>query len=256
MGSVRRPSPGVRRNGRGSADGGLLFESQPATDRIRSPTRPSPPPCEVNRGAPACDQVTVARNVCKAGGLSNANKLLTFAKLAGAGLLLGIVFATPGRGADVSEAELAEIALNAISPASTPRYISMTTLTGPRSTTPPATVEHTTGATPAERNCLWAKLHREGTSGPVRRERDGKLESNEAAAPTGYRGLPGRSRRPFPPQYLQFRVQPVDNYPEADRAAAGTLQTAGITLSWQARWADPANPDAASPPTLTPGRKR
>ena len=41
------------------------------------------------------------------------------------------------------------------------------------------TVEHPSGATPAERDCLWATLHREGTldrSGPNGRE----IRVNEA----------------------------------------------------------------------------
>lgn len=96
-------------------------------------------------------------------------------------------------------------------------------------------------------------MHREGTldrTGPNGRE----TRVNEALllqVIAAYLTVPP----PIPPQYLQFRVQPVDSYPAADRAAVGALQTAGITLTWQARWADPANPDAASPPTLAPGRK-
>ena len=52
---------------------------------------------------------------------------------------------------------------------------------------------------------------------------------------------------------LKVRFGIPDDYPAAARAAIGTLQTAGITLAWQARWADPANPDAAPPATLAPG---
>jgi hypothetical protein len=175
------------------------------------------------------------------------------ARLAGAGLLLGIVFATPGR-ADVSEAELAQIALNAVSLCVHAALYQHDGLDAAALYHAALLVEHPAGATPAERNCLWAKLHREGTpdrSGPNGRE----TRVNEALllqVIAAYLTIPP----PIPPQYLQFRVQPVDNYPAADRAAAGTLQTAGVTLSWQARWADPANPDAASPPTLTPGRRR
>jgi len=54
-----------------------------------------------------------------------------------------------------------------------PRYTSTTASTRPRSTKLPLTTEHPAGATPVERDCLWAKLHREGTldrSGPNGRE--------------------------------------------------------------------------------------
>jgi hypothetical protein len=97
-------------------------------------------------------------------------------------------------------------------------------------------------------------LHREGTldrSGPNGRE----TRVNEALllqVIAAYLMIPPS----IPPQYLQFRLQPIDSYPSADRAAAGTLQTAAVTLMWQAEWADPANPDAASPTTLIPGRRR
>jgi len=176
-----------------------------------------------------------------------------FARLAGAGLLLGIAFATQAR-AEVSEAELAQIALNAISLCVHAALYQHDGLDAAALYHAALMVEHPVGATPAERDCLWARLHREGTldrSGPNGRE----TRVNEALllqVIAAYLTIPP----PIPPQYLQFRVQPVDSYPAADRAAAGTLQTAAVTLTWQARWADPANPDAASPPTLTPGRRR
>jgi hypothetical protein len=176
-----------------------------------------------------------------------------FARLAGASLLLGIAF-TATATAEVSEAELAQIALNAISLCVHAALYQHDGLDAAALYHAALMVEHPAGATPAERNCLWAKLHREGTldrSGPNGRE----TRVNEALllqVIAAYLTIPP----PIPPQYLQFRVQPVESYPAADRAAAGTLQTAGVTLTWQARWADPANPDAASPPTLTPGRKR
>ncbi len=176
-----------------------------------------------------------------------------FARLASAGLLLGIAFATQAR-AEASEAELWQVGLNAISLCVHAALYQHDGLDAVALYHAALMVEHPAGATPVERDCLWAKLHREGTldrSGPNGRE----TRVNEALllqVIAAYLTIPP----PIPPQYLQFRVQPVDSYPAADRAAAGTLQTAGVALTWQARWADPANPDAASPPTLTPGRKR
>jgi hypothetical protein len=174
-------------------------------------------------------------------------------RLAGAGLLISIAFATHAR-AEVSEAELVQISLNAISLCVHAALYQHDGLDAAALYQAALTVEHPAGATPTERNCLWAKLHREGTldrSGPNGRETrlNGALLLQVIAA---YLTIPP----PIPPQYLQFRVQPLESYPAADRAAAGSLQTAGITLTWQARWADPANPDAASPPTLTPRGKR
>jgi hypothetical protein len=174
-------------------------------------------------------------------------------RLAGASLLIGIVFATQAT-AEISEAERAQISLNAISLCVHAALYQHDGLDAAALYRAALTVEHPAGATPAGRDCLWAKLHREGTldrSGPNGRE----TRVNQALllqVIAAYLTIPP----PIPPQYLQFRVQPVDSYPAADRAATGTLQTAGITLTWQARWADPANPDAASPPTLTPGRRR
>jgi hypothetical protein len=162
-------------------------------------------------------------------------------------LLLGIAFATQAM-AKVSEAELAQISLNAISLCVHAALYQHDGLDAAALYQAVLTVEHPAGATPVERDCLWAQLHREGTldrSGPNGRE----TRFNQALllqVVAAYLTIPP----PIPPQYLQFRVQPLDSYPAADRAAAGTLQTAGITLTWQARWADPANPDAASPPTL------
>jgi hypothetical protein len=162
------------------------------------------------------------------------------------------MFATPAR-AGVSEGELAQIALNAISLCVHAALYQHDGLDAAALYRAALTEEHPGGATPAERNCLWAKLHREGTldrTAPNGRE----TRVNEALLLQvigAYLTIPP----PIPPQYLQFRVQPVDSYSVADRAAVGTLQTTGITLAWQARWADPANPDAAAPPTLAPGRK-
>jgi hypothetical protein len=176
-----------------------------------------------------------------------------FARLAAAGLLLSIVFAAQAK-AEASEAELAQIGLNSISLCVHAALYQHDGLDAATLYNAALAVEHPAGATPAERNCLWARLHREGTldrSGPNGRE----TRVNEALllqVIAAYLTIPP----PIPPQYLQFRVQPVDSYPSADRAATGTLQSAGITLAWQARWADPANPDAASPPTLTPRRGR
>lgn len=176
-----------------------------------------------------------------------------FGRLAGASFVLGIAFATQATAA-VSEPELVQVGLNAISLCVHAALYQHDGLGADALYHAALTVEHPAGATPAERNCLWAKLHSEGTldrSGPNGRE----TRVNEALllqVIAAYLTIPP----PIPPQYLQFRVQPPDSYPAAERAAVGTLQTAGITLTWQARWADPANPDAASPPTLTPGRKR
>jgi hypothetical protein len=176
-----------------------------------------------------------------------------FARLAGAGLLIGITLAAQAR-AEVTEAELAQISLNAISLCVHAALYQHDGLDAAELYRAALTVEHPGGSAPAERDCLWAKLHREGTldrSGPNGRE----TRVNQALllqVIAAYLAIPP----PIPPQYLQFRVQPLDSYPAADRAAVGSLQTTGITLTWQARWADPANPDAASPPTLTPGKKR
>jgi hypothetical protein len=146
-------------------------------------------------------------------------------RLAGAGLLIAIAFATQAR-AEVSEAELAQISLNAISLCVHAALYQHDGLDAAALYQAALTVEHPAGATPTERNCLWAKLHREGTldrSGPNGREArvNGALLLQVIAA---YLTIPP----PIPPQYLQFRVQPLDSYPAADRAAAGTLQTAGI----------------------------
>jgi hypothetical protein len=156
--------------------------------------------------------------------------------------------------AAVSEADLAQIALNAISLCVHAALYQHDGLDAAALYKAALTTEHPAGATPVERDCLWAKLHREGTldrSGPNGRE----TRVNQALllqVIAAYLTIPP----PIPPQYLQFRVQPLDSYPAADRAAVGTLQTAAITLTWQARWADPANPDAASPPRLAPGGRR
>ena len=176
-----------------------------------------------------------------------------FTRLATAGLLLGIAFATSARAA-VSEAELTQISLNMISLCVHAALYQHDGLDAAALYRAALTEEHPTGATLAERNCLWAKLHREGTldrSGPNGRE----TRLNQALllqVIAAYLTIPP----PIPPQYLQFRVQPLESYPAADRAAAGALETGGITLTWQARWADPANPDAASPPTLSPKGRR
>ena len=159
-----------------------------------------------------------------------------FGRLVGAGLLLSIAFAAQAW-AKVSEAELAQISLNAISLCVHAALYQHDELDGAALYQAALMVEHPAGATPAERDCLWAKLHREGTldrSGPNGRE----TRVNEALllqVIAAYLTIPP----PIPPQYLQFRVQPVDGYPAAERAATGTLQTAGIILAWQARWADP-----------------
>jgi hypothetical protein len=175
-----------------------------------------------------------------------------FARLAGAGLLAGIAFSAQAA-AEVTDAALAQMALNATSLCVHAALYQHDGLDAAALYHAALMMEHPAGATPAERDCLWAKLHREGTldrSGPNGREtRVNQVLLLQVIA--AYLTIPP----PIPPQYLQFRVQPVGNYPVADRAAVGILQTAGITLSWQARWADPANPDAASPPTLTPGRR-
>jgi hypothetical protein len=172
------------------------------------------------------------------------------ARLVGVVLLVGIAFGTQAR-AEVSETELAQISLNAISLCVHAALYQHDGLDAAALYHAVLTEEHPAGATPVERDCLWAKLHREGTldrSGPNGRE----TRVNEALllqVIAAYLAIPP----PIPPQYLQFRVQPLDSYAPADRAATGTLQTAGVTLAWQARWADPANPDAASPSTLKPG---
>ena len=174
-------------------------------------------------------------------------------RIAAAGLLVGVAFAAQVT-AKVSEADLMQISLNAISLCVHAALYQHDGLDAAALYNAALTVEHPAGATPIERDCLWAKLHHEGTldrSGPNWRE----TQVNEALllqVIAAYVTIPP----PIPPQYLQFRVQPLYSYPAAERAAVGTLQTAGITLAWQARWADPANPDAASPPTPTPGRKR
>jgi hypothetical protein len=168
-------------------------------------------------------------------------------------LLVGTVFVTQAK-AKVSEAEIAQIALNAISLCVHAALYQHDGLDAAALYRAALTVEHPGGATPAERDCLWAKLHREGTldrSGPNGRE----TRVNQALllqVIAAYLTIPP----PIPPQYLQFRIQPLNSYPAADRAAVGSLQTTGITLTWQARWADPANPDAAPPPTLMPGGKQ
>jgi hypothetical protein len=174
-------------------------------------------------------------------------------RLVGASLLISIALVTQAA-AKVSEAELAQISLNAISLCIHAALYQHDGLDAAALYHAALTVEHPVGATPVEADCLWAKWHREGTlgrSGPNGRE----TRVNEALllqVIAAYLTIPP----PVPPQYLQFRVQPLDSYPATERAAVGTLQTAGITLTWQARWADPTNPDAASPPTLTPGRRR
>jgi hypothetical protein len=175
------------------------------------------------------------------------------ARLVGAGLLVSMLISTQARGA-ASEAELAQIGLNAISLCVHAALYQHDGLDAAALYHTALTVEHPLGATPGERDCLWAKLHDQGTldrSGPNGRE----TRVNEALllqVIAAYLTIPP----PIPPQYLQFRVQPLDSYPAADRAAIGTLHTAGVTLAWQARWADPANPDAASPPTLAPSGKQ
>jgi len=172
------------------------------------------------------------------------------ARLVGVGLVLVIAFAAPVR-AEVTEAELAQISLNAISLCVHAALYQHDGLDPVALYNAALTVEHPAGGTPAERDCLWAKMHSEGTldrSGLNGRE----TRVNEALllqVIAAYLTIPP----PIPPQYLQFRVQPIDKYPAAERAAVGSLQTAGVTLMWQARWADPANPDAASPPKLPPG---
>jgi hypothetical protein len=93
-------------------------------------------------------------------------------RLAGAGLLISIAFATHAR-AEVSEAELVQISLNAISLCVHAALYQHDGLDAAALYQAALTVEHPAGATPTERNCLWAKLHREGTldrSGPNGRE--------------------------------------------------------------------------------------
>jgi hypothetical protein len=166
-------------------------------------------------------------------------------------MLVAIMLPTQGS-AQVKETQLSQISLNAISLCVHAALYQHDGLDPAELYRAALTVEHPAGSTPAERDCLWAKLHREGIldrSGPNGRE----TRVNQALVLqviAAYLMI----QPPIPPQYLQFRVQPLDSYPPRDRAATGTLQTAGITLAWQARWADPANPDASSPPTLTPGR--
>src|SRR5437773_810665 len=95
-----------------------------------------------------------------------------FARLASAGLLLSIAIAPQARG-KVSEAELAQISLNAISLCVHAALYRHDGLDGAALYHAALTMEHPVGVTPAERDCLWAKLHREGTldrSGPNGRE--------------------------------------------------------------------------------------
>jgi hypothetical protein len=180
-------------------------------------------------------------------------RISMLATVLGAGLLVSNVLAPQARAA-ASEAELAQIALNAISLCVHAALYQHDGLDAAALYKAALTIEHPAGAAPAERECLWAKLHREGTldrSGPNGRE----TRVNQALllqVIAAYLTVPP----PVPPQYLQFRVQPISSYPPAERAATGSLQTAGANLTWQARWADPANPDAASPPKLTPGGRR
>lgn len=184
------------------------------------------------------------------------NNLMSIAMLvrnAAVSLLAGILFAAPAK-AKVGEAELAQIGLNAISLCVHAALYQHDGLDAVALYRAALSEEHPGGATAAERDCLWAKLNHEGTldrSGPNGRE----TRVNQALllqVIAAYLTIPP----PIPPQYLQFRVQPLDSYPATERAAVGTLQTAGMTLNWQARWADPANPDAAPPPILVPGRQR
>lgn len=174
-------------------------------------------------------------------------------RVLGAGLLVVTVLAPRASGA-ASEAELAQVGMNAISLCIHAALYQHDGMDAAALYNAALTIEHPSGSTPAEKDCLWAKLHREGTldrSSPNGRE----TRVNQALllqVIAAYLTVPP----PIPPQYLQFRVQPVSSYPAAERAAAGSLQTGGVNLSWQARWADAANPDAAAPPKLTPGGRR
>ena|SRR5438132_1529868 len=98
-------------------------------------------------------------------------------RLAGASLLAGIAFATQAT-AEVSEAELAQISLNAISLCVHAALYQHDGLDAAALYHAALTVEHPAGPTPAERDCLWAELRGEGTldrTGPVRT--GGKLGS-------------------------------------------------------------------------------
>jgi hypothetical protein len=170
-------------------------------------------------------------------------------RIAGAGFLVSVAF-THQAVARVNETEILQIGLNLISLCVHAALYQHDGLDAVTLYQAALAIEHPAGATPAEQECAWAELHREGTldrSGPNGRE----TRVNEALlleVIAAYLTIPP----PIPPQYLQFRVQPLDSYPAAHRAAVGSLQTAGFNLTWQARWADPANPDAASPPKLQP----
>lgn len=147
-------------------------------------------------------------------------------------VLISVSFVGPTTAA-VTEAELAQISLNAISLCVHAALYQHDGLDAAALYRAALTVEHPAGATPAERECLWAKLHSEGTldrSGPNGRE----TRVNQAMllqVIAAYLTVPP----PIPPQYLQFRVQPLDSYTAADRAAVGTLKTSAINLTWQAR---------------------
>ena len=180
---------------------------------------------------------------------TQATKLLAAAACIALGVVLTFASQVTARAA-ASAAELEQIGLNAISLCVHAALYQHDGLDAAELYQAALTVEHPAGSTPAEQHCLWATLHREGVldrSGPNGRE----TRVNQALllqVLAAYLTIPP----PIPPQYLQFRVQPLDSFPAAERAAAGTLQTPGVTLTWQARWADPANPDAATPPTLAP----
>jgi hypothetical protein len=128
------------------------------------------------------------------------------ARFARAGLLVAIAFATPATAA-VSEAQIWQVGLNAISLCVHAALYQHDGLDAAALYHTALTVEHPSGATPFERHCLWATLHSEGTldrSGPNGRE----TRVNEALLLQvigAYLTIPP----PIPPQYLQFRVQPL-----------------------------------------------
>src|SRR6516164_6648093 len=93
-------------------------------------------------------------------------------RLVGASLLISIALVTQAA-AKVSEAELAQISLNAISLCIHAALYQHDGLDAAALYHAALTVEHPVGATPVEADCLWAKWHREGTlgrSGPNGRE--------------------------------------------------------------------------------------
>jgi hypothetical protein len=76
-------------------------------------------------------------------------------------VLIGVGFVGPATAA-VTEAELAQISLNAISLCVHAALYQHDGLDAAALYRAALTVEHPAGATPAERECLWAKLHSEG----------------------------------------------------------------------------------------------